>query len=102
MKKIATISLLTILVGCMSTVYQPKPIFGGGGGYEDGQLSENEYWLRYTGAGNLTKIDELKPLWLRRAKELCGDKEAKTEFKEDRKFGSAPQAVILKGTVKCV
>lgn len=101
MKKVILFTPLLALTACVSTAYGPKTAFSAGG-YEDGKLSENQYWLRYTGASNLSKVEEIKALWERRAKELCQNKTAKMELEDSRIWGSKPQSTFVKGKVTCV
>ena len=101
MKKLFTIASLLALTACVSTEYGPRTPFSAGG-YEEGKISENEYWLKYTGANNLSKYEKVKELWVKRANELCQGREAVMEFEDNRVMGSRPQATFVKGKVKCI
>jgi len=58
--------LATFLTGC-DTVYQEM---SWDGGYENHQLNEHHYWLKYTG-NSTTPANWVLSSWHRRAKELC-------------------------------
>ena len=66
-KKAAVISSCALLLAGCDTVYQPM---GWDGGYEDKQLADKHFWVKYQ--GNSTTEDQwVKESWQQRAKELC-------------------------------
>lgn len=69
MKKLIVLSVAALLTAC-STPYQS---YGIAGGYQDEEIAEGEYYLRYVGNG-FTSNEKVKNLWHQRARELCNNK----------------------------
>lgn len=66
LKSIIIIAAAVLLVGC-DTVYQPM---AWDGGYEDKQLTDRHFWIKYH--GNSTTEDQwVLDSWQHRASELC-------------------------------
>lgn len=72
LKNVFLLFVLSILVSGCATPYQKKDFWNYTlGGYEDSRIGEKKYSLKYVGSIQ-TKMESIKKMWHRRAKELCG------------------------------
>jgi hypothetical protein len=73
---------LSIFVSGCTTPYQKKDFWNYTlGGYEDSRIGEDKYSLKYVGSKQ-TKMEGIKKMWHRRAKELCSSDAYVADFIE--------------------
>lgn len=73
------LGIFFMLVGCISTPYQPLQtgknewgfLVGPGGGFSSRQIGENEFEILF-GGNRFTSMKTVERYWHRKAKELCG------------------------------